>query len=727
MNFEFNPFRLLIPPGGEPIRSITIQSNLDWFNIPSPVTGQEAFLPISAKTDIAALKVFGTGVAIGTPSMRSLTAAHIPNIEISQVNGLQAALNSLVKSIASGNPTALSITHNSTGDYLITPNFGTTANTIAQGNDSRFSSIVTGIRKGAGGGALDTAAIAQSDYWDRTVFLPSGASIVFPAIDRRGLVPDPGPSSGGTRYLCEDGVWKVPTAGIPGTGTVTSVALSMPSIFAVTGSPITVSGTLAVTYVLQPQGTFFAAPPSALGAPTFRGITFLDINPIVGTSSGTIAAGNDTRFPASVVGIRKSTGAGSTDVAAVKWTDYWDNKVFVSKGPSSSIGLVPNPGPGAAPYTRFLRDDSTWQTVTVDTASITNAQLATMPAGTIKANATAGVASPTNVIAKDARSSLLLNLESITLAGDAPFNMSLTDKFVATNATFTTSHSWTLPLAGNCNPGQTITVSDNFGGLSGNLVLNIARIGSDVIEGSSNPVVLDTKFANATFISNGNNKWFLINRSPSITKRIFTTGAGSPYITPTGAKALYVEVLGGGGGGGGASAGLGEAAGGGGGAGGGFSAAYITDLQVSYNYVVGSGGSAGNALGTVAGGAGGSSSFGTVVIATGGGGGSGDPSGGTTPALPRAGGSAGIGSAGDIKTNGTDGSPSARYSGTQIRGGTGGGSFYSGSNHGGGSGGDPGTSGTYGSGGGGGTSVNAGGNSLGGAGAQGLIVLTEYY
>ena len=40
------------------------------------------------------------------------------------------------------------------------------------------------------------------------------------------------------------------------------------------------------------------------------------ITALLGSTSSTAAAGNDTRFPATVTGLRKSAGAGSTDVAA---------------------------------------------------------------------------------------------------------------------------------------------------------------------------------------------------------------------------------------------------------------------------------------------------------------------------------------------------------------------------------------------------------------------------
>jgi hypothetical protein len=67
-----------------------------------------------------------------------------------------------------------------------------------------------------------------------------------------------------------------PNAG--GAGTVTSVGLSMPSIFAVSGSPVTTTGTLTATLVVQNANKVFAGPSTgADAAPTFRVLVAADI------------------------------------------------------------------------------------------------------------------------------------------------------------------------------------------------------------------------------------------------------------------------------------------------------------------------------------------------------------------------------------------------------------------------------------------------------------------
>jgi hypothetical protein len=62
-----------------------------------------------------------------------------------------------------------------------------------------------------------------------------------------------------------------------GVGTVTSVALSLPNIFTVSGSPVTGSGTLTGALASQTQNFVFAAPSGANGTPLFRLLAASDI------------------------------------------------------------------------------------------------------------------------------------------------------------------------------------------------------------------------------------------------------------------------------------------------------------------------------------------------------------------------------------------------------------------------------------------------------------------
>lgn len=84
-----------------------------------------------------------------------------------------------------------------------------------------------------------------------------------------------------------------------GSGTVTSVALTAPAIFNVGGSPITTSGTLAITLANAAANTIFAGPSSgSAAAPTFRTLVSADIPAInlatsgVGGVTGNLPVGN---------------------------------------------------------------------------------------------------------------------------------------------------------------------------------------------------------------------------------------------------------------------------------------------------------------------------------------------------------------------------------------------------------------------------------------------------
>jgi hypothetical protein len=99
-----------------------------------------------------------------------------------------------------------------------TPNFGTTNGTFASGGDSRFHNAVT--LGTANGLSLSTQALSLS-------LATSGSSGAMSASDKAKL----------------DGIATGATANA---GTVTSIALTVPSAFSITGSPVTTSGTLAI-------------------------------------------------------------------------------------------------------------------------------------------------------------------------------------------------------------------------------------------------------------------------------------------------------------------------------------------------------------------------------------------------------------------------------------------------------------------------------------------------
>jgi hypothetical protein len=79
-------------------------------------------------------------------------------------------------------------------------------------------------------------------------------------------------------YIATDGTNYFTERGLGGAGTVTSVGLTMPAEFSVSGSPVTGSGTLAVTKANENANLVYAGPSSGGAAqPTFRSLVSADL------------------------------------------------------------------------------------------------------------------------------------------------------------------------------------------------------------------------------------------------------------------------------------------------------------------------------------------------------------------------------------------------------------------------------------------------------------------
>lgn len=89
----------------------------------------------------------------------------------------------------------------------------------------------------------------------------------------------------GTNISVVHGTNSITISSTAGGGTVTSVGLSLPAMFSVTGSPVTTSGTLTASLASQTANTFFAAPNGSAGVPTFRTIVSADL-PTIGLTKG---------------------------------------------------------------------------------------------------------------------------------------------------------------------------------------------------------------------------------------------------------------------------------------------------------------------------------------------------------------------------------------------------------------------------------------------------------
>ncbi|MGH9352734.1 MAG: beta strand repeat-containing protein, partial [Terriglobia bacterium] len=134
-------------------------------------------------------------------------------------------------------------------------------------------------------------------------------------------------------------------AALPAFGTVSSVGLTMPSIFNLTGSPITNSGALTVTLAAQASNTVLAGPAvGAAGTPAFRTLTGPDIPAINLGSSGNGGITGTLGVANGGTGL-VSAGSNGQCLASNGTSLVWNN---CGTGSVTSVGLTLPSGFGAS-------------------------------------------------------------------------------------------------------------------------------------------------------------------------------------------------------------------------------------------------------------------------------------------------------------------------------------------------------------------------------------------
>jgi len=138
----------------------------------------------------------------------------------------------------------------------------------------------------------------------------------------------------------------------PGAGTVTSIALTMPAEFSVTGSPVNTTGTFAVTKANQNANLVYAGPAAGGAAPpSFRPLVAADIS---GLASGTVTSVALTLTPSalftsSVTGspiVGAGTLALTLGLANQAANTFLAGPASGSTGPVTARAIVPKDLPG---------------------------------------------------------------------------------------------------------------------------------------------------------------------------------------------------------------------------------------------------------------------------------------------------------------------------------------------------------------------------------------------
>ena len=152
----------------------------------------------------------------------------------------------------------------------------------------------------------------------RSLVSPDIPSLTGGQVGISGLSATGTPSS--TTFLRGDNTWSA-----AGTGTVTSVGLSTPSIFSVTPTPITTAGTFSVTAVPETANTFWGAPNGSTGQPTFRTLVSADLPGGTGTVTSiatTSPLTGGTITTTGTLGITQASTINSGYLSSVDWNTF---------------------------------------------------------------------------------------------------------------------------------------------------------------------------------------------------------------------------------------------------------------------------------------------------------------------------------------------------------------------------------------------------------------------
>lgn len=327
----------------------------------------------------------------GTPTFRQIVVADLPANSTSSAGIVATAPNDTAKfwrgdatwAVAPGTGTVSSVGLSMPGQFNVTNSPVTVTGTLtAAWNDQNMNKVFAGPAS-TGDGQPTFRAIVPND-------LPVMTNTV------KGIVPTP--PNDATKALLGDGSWGT----IAGQGTVTSAGLSMPDEFQVSGSPITGSSTITVSWGSPNNNHALMGAPGGVG---FRAIAAADLPTMTATTQGIVPMppndsaqvlkGNGTWGTLAGTGTVTSVGlsvpAGfqvanspvttsgtlaldfyettatrilATDGAgAVAWRTLGSGSgyinIFQPSGAGHAVGLVPDT-PSQAGTSKFLREDSSW-------------------------------------------------------------------------------------------------------------------------------------------------------------------------------------------------------------------------------------------------------------------------------------------------------------------------------------------------------------------------------
>ena len=228
-----------------------------------------------------------SGTTPANPAFRSLVSADIPSLNYVASSGGTATNLTLAGTLKDSNSSSAGtsgqvLSSTATGTKWITPSSGgnvTGTGSSVIGNFAAFSNTgASGINDtGYNSGSFVAASSGSAANLTLTGTLTAGGS------------------AGTSGYFLQTTGSGVKWAAASGGSGLTSVGLSMPSEFTVSGSPLTANGTITVTKANEAQNSVYAGPSSGgAGAPTFRALANSDLPTPASQSANTVYAGPTT-------------------------------------------------------------------------------------------------------------------------------------------------------------------------------------------------------------------------------------------------------------------------------------------------------------------------------------------------------------------------------------------------------------------------------------------------
>jgi hypothetical protein len=313
---------------------VTLTMPVSVFSVSSSSSPNAQTLTVGFATQTANTVWAGPGTGSpAAPAFRLLLPADIPNLDVSK-------LTTGILPIARGGTnsgTAL------TNGKLMVSSGGAIVEGTSSSTPSFTSETLTATTNQLTLGTTNTATInAAAPAAPRTYTIPDpGANANFVMDTASALTITNAGSVGQVLRLATatTATWQT----VVGTGSVTSVGLALPaSVFSVSGSPVTTTGTLTGTFNTQTANTFFAGPTSGGAAtPTFRALVTADLPVAILLSY--LEASNSTVMPAfSGASYTVADGMTLTPVAGTWWCSFSTTIVPSTSSAVYNIGLALN-------------------------------------------------------------------------------------------------------------------------------------------------------------------------------------------------------------------------------------------------------------------------------------------------------------------------------------------------------------------------------------------------